>query len=105
MVHERWAHHFFATHFLSSRPRVSSLRGAVSGRFSLAWTVLLGAVSGHGVRPTNLPRESARHRSLSPRAGCETLSSRLSPHGCALHVGRRQRGPPTGASSPTSHRY
>jgi hypothetical protein len=65
MVHERWPHHFFATHFLPSRPRVSSLGGAVSGRFSLAWTVLLGAVSGHGVRPTNLPRESARHRSLS----------------------------------------
>src|ERR1035437_6875766 len=88
-----WAQHFFSTHFLSSRPPVSSLRGAVSGRFSLAWAVLLGTVSGHGVRPTTLPRESARHRSLSPRAGCETLSSRLSPHGCALHVGRRQRGP------------
>src|SRR5205809_5017966 len=56
--------HFFATHGLFSTARVSSLCGTISGWLQGTEFFLSGSVSLSGLRPTNLPRKSPRHRSL-----------------------------------------
>ena len=64
MAHESGPHRLLTIDQLSSRPGVPSLRPALSGRSPAARFHLLGPVSGDGLRPVDLSRESARHRSL-----------------------------------------
>ena len=52
---------------------------------------LRGAVPGHGLRPADLPREPARHRSVFVGAGGEALPHGLSRTDSALDAGRCQR--------------
>jgi len=58
-------------------------------------TVLLGAVSGMAFAQLTYARVCATSK-LSPRVGRETLSSRLSPHGCALDAPPQRRRPVAG---------
>jgi hypothetical protein len=64
MAHEPGPHRLLAVDQRSSRPGVSSLRRALSGRPPTAGVLLLAPVFDNGFRPTHLPREFARHRSL-----------------------------------------
>src|SRR5713226_4606514 len=64
MAHESGPHRFFAIDQLPSRPGVSPLRRALSGRHPAARIFLLGSVSGHGLRATDLSGKFARHRGL-----------------------------------------
>src|SRR5271169_5382233 len=58
----------------------------------LGWISILErrALSGHGVRPVDLPGEPARHRNLLVGAGLETLFHGLPRTGAALNAGRCQ---------------
>src|SRR6266849_5304667 len=65
MAHESGPHRLFAIDQLPSRPGVPPLRRALSGRPPAARIFLLGSVSGHGLRATDLSGKFARHRGLS----------------------------------------
>src|SRR5450631_67865 len=64
MAHESGPHSLLAIDQLSSRSGVPPVRPALSGRPSAARLHLLGSVSGDGLRPVDLSRKPARHRSL-----------------------------------------
>src|SRR5438445_2262277 len=91
MAHESGPYGFLAVDQLSSRPGVPALRRALSGRPAAARAQLLGSVSGDGLRPVDLSRESARHRSLFGFVAGQAVSLRIPWQGGALDPGRRQR--------------
>src|SRR3974377_1428920 len=91
MAHESGPHRLLAVGQLSSGPGVSSLRRALSGRPAAAGILLLESVLGDGFRPTHLPRESARHRSLLAFLAGQALSLGIPWQRGALHPGRRER--------------
>src|SRR5216683_2229249 len=74
MAHESGPHCLFAVDQLSSLPRFPSLRRSLSGRPAAARLHLLGSVSGDGLRPVDLSRESARHRGLFGFVAGQALS-------------------------------
>ena len=67
------------------------VRRALRWRQGRSHTDLCGAVPGHGLRPTDLPREPARHRSVFVGPGGEALPHGLSRADSALDAGRCQR--------------
>src|SRR5258707_1236109 len=71
---------------LSSCKSISPVRPTLSRRLQTQKLLLLGPVSLHGFRATNLSRESARYRSLPARATDQTLPSRHSRPGLAQHL-------------------
>src|SRR3989442_10205131 len=91
MAHESGAYRLLAIDQLSSRPRVPSLRRALSGRPAATRPHLLGSVSGDGLRPVDLSRESTRHRSLFTLVAGQALSLGIPWPGSALDAGGRQR--------------
>src|SRR5216684_1256023 len=80
-----------STHQLSFPQRIQPLRSALSGQQERALILLLGSVSDHGFRPTNLSRELARHRSVSRGATPQTLSCGFQWPGETFHSSQRQR--------------
>src|SRR5712664_490764 len=82
-----------STHQFSFAQRIQSLRQSLRWQQGRALVPLLGSVSDHGFCPTNLPREFARHRSLSASARPQALSLWLPWSQQAGHAGRRQRDP------------
>src|SRR5437868_12411837 len=91
MAHESGPHRLLAVDQLSSRPGVSSLRRALSGRLPAARPHLLGPVLGHGLCPVDLSRKSARHRSLFGFVAGQAVSPGIPWQGGALDPGRCQR--------------
>src|ERR1019366_7852499 len=74
MAHESGPDRLLAIDQLSSRPGVPSLRRTLSRRPPAARLHLLGSVSGDGLCPVDLSRESARHRSLFGFVAGQTVS-------------------------------
>src|ERR1035441_2591067 len=91
MAHESGAHRLLAIDQLSSRPRVPSLRRALSGRPAAARPHLLGSVSGDGLRPVDLSGEFARHRNLFTFVAGQSLSLGIPWQGGAFDAGGRER--------------
>src|SRR5664280_3169655 len=91
MAHESGPHRLLAIDQLSSRPGVPSLRRALSGRPAAARLQLLGSVSGDGLRPVDLSRKSARHRSLLGFVTGQAVSLGISWQGGALDAGGCER--------------
>src|SRR5436190_21634713 len=91
MAHESGPYGFLAVDQLSSRPGVPALRRALSGRPAATKPHLLGSVSGDGLRPVDLSRESARHRSLFGFVAGQALSPGIPWQGGALDAGGRER--------------
>src|SRR5664280_3051867 len=77
--------------YISSRPGVSSLRRALLGRPPAARFHLLGPVSGDGLRPVDLSRKSARHRSLLGFVTGQAVSLGIPWQGGALDAGGCER--------------
>src|SRR6266571_7263622 len=89
---EFWQIDLCTTDGLSSCKSISPLRSVLSRRLQTQKLFLLGPVSVHGLRATNLSRESARYRSLPARATDQALSSWHSRPGLAQHPGSCQLG-------------
>src|SRR5271167_225696 len=64
---------------------------SLSRRLSAEDFLLLGSVSGNGVRAVDLPRQSARYRSLPAFDAGQALPHGIPRQGGALYPGRRQR--------------
>src|SRR6266496_4093485 len=82
-----------ATHQLSLAPRIQSLCGSLRRPQARATVLMLGPIPDHGVCPINLPREFARHRSVSASSRPQALSLWLQWSNQTFHAGRRQRDP------------
>ena len=66
--------HIRSNHEVSFSRRVRSMRSALRWEPIHQALLLLGSVSGHGLRPTDLSREPSRHRSLSGNTAQQALS-------------------------------
>src|SRR4030095_7119991 len=93
MADEWWQIDLFTTDGLSTLDPVPRMRGPLPGRLQTQELLLLGPVSLHGFRPTNLPRKLARYRSLSTCQPDQALSYGHSRSRLAQHPGQRQLGP------------
>src|SRR5207245_4616650 len=91
MARETAPHRLFAIDQLPSRPGVPPLRRALSGRPPAARIFLLGSVSGHGLRATDLSGKFARHRGLSAFDAGQAVPPGIPRQGGALDAGRRER--------------
>src|SRR6184192_243768 len=80
-----------STHQLSFAQRIQSLRRSLRRPQARATVLMLGPISDHGFCPINLPREFARHRSVSASPRPQALSLWLSWSHQAFYVGRCQR--------------
>src|SRR6266568_139072 len=80
-----------STHQLSSIQRIQSLCGPLRRQQARATVLMLGPIPDHGFCPINLPREFARHRSVSASPRSQALSLWLSWSRQAFYVGRCQR--------------
>src|ERR1700720_2350347 len=89
---EQWQDPFRPTDGFSAVEHVHPDCRAVRRRSAGADAVLRRALSGHGIRAVDLPRESTRHRNLLVGADLETLFHGLPRSGAALDAGRCQRG-------------
>src|SRR5712672_1560251 len=85
---EPWQDTFHPTDGFSAVEHVHADCRAVRWRSAGADAVLRRALSGHGVRPVDLPGEPARHRNLLLGAGLETLFHGLPRSGAALDADR-----------------
>src|SRR6266849_1934804 len=92
LLDECWPIDLFTTGGLSSYVRVPPMRCALQGRLQTQEFLLLGPVSLHGLRPANVPRKLARHRSLSAGQPNQALSHGHSRSRLAQHAGQRQLG-------------
>src|SRR5271156_1138377 len=88
MWDEYWTHRVLPTDRVPSPPRVSKVRSPLRWRSLSEKSVLLGSVSGGGVRSVNLPRQSSRHRSLPALCQWQTLPHGVPRQGGTLDVGR-----------------
>src|SRR5712692_1364246 len=73
--------------------RISPLRGALSRQLQNHELLLLGSVSQHGVCPTDLSRESQRHRSVLASSSGQALSHGHSEPDLSKYLGPCQSGP------------
>src|ERR1700730_8450175 len=89
---EQWQDAFHPTDGFSAVEHVHPDCRAVRRRSAGADAVLRRALSGHGVRPVDLPGEPARHRNLLVGAGLETLFHGLA---SAIRCGARRWPMPT----------
>ena len=84
-------------HRICATDRASAPQGISQVRRSLSWgplrkeLLLLGSVSGDGLRPTHLSREPARHRDLPGRGGRQAVPHGYSQQCGAFDAGRCQR--------------
>src|SRR6266852_1835393 len=92
LLDECWPIDLFTTGGLSSCVRVSPMRCPLQGRLQTQEFLLLGPVSLHGLRPANISRKLARHRSLSAGQSNKALSHGHSWSRLAQHAGQRQLG-------------
>src|SRR5260370_7316269 len=92
LLDECWPIDLFTTGGLSSCVRVSPMRCPLQGRLQTQEFLLLGPVSLHGLRPANVSRKLARHRSLSAGQSNKALSHGHSWSRLAQHAGQRQLG-------------
>ena len=76
MRHEFWPHCIFTIDRLSSGSRVSSVCQSLPWRSPSAGVLLLGSVSGDGLRSTDLPRELAGHRRVARSTLADANESR-----------------------------
>src|ERR1700739_2636736 len=90
MVDACWADRLCTTARIRASQGIPEVRHSIQRRLSLARILLLGSVSVHGVRSTDLPRESTRYRGVSARGGRQALSHGVPWQGGALYAGRRQ---------------
>src|ERR1017187_1851092 len=74
---------------LSAGSRVPPLCGPLRRRCATAGLLLLGSVSGDGLRPTDLPGRPSRHRSMPAIFGRQAVPHGLPRPRVTLHVGRR----------------
>src|SRR5713226_7850204 len=93
LLDECWPIDLFTTDGLSSSSRVSPMRCALQRRLQAQDLFVLGPISLHGVRPANVPRKFARHRSLSASQPNQALSHGHPGSSLAQHTGQRQLGP------------
>src|SRR3954454_8145619 len=71
---ECWQIDLLTINRVPSDSGVSPMCGPLSGRLQTQELLLLGPVSLYGLRPTNLSREPARHRSVPSFATSKALS-------------------------------
>src|SRR5438552_3626257 len=90
-IREPRTNHICSTHQLSFAQRIQSLRSPLRRQQARATVLMLGPISNHGFCPINLPREFARHRSVSASPRPQALSLRLQWSHQTFHAGRRQR--------------
>src|SRR5229473_1742911 len=91
MRDEHWAHRLLSVGRVPSPPTIPEVRRPI-WRWSLSEKfVLLGSVSGDGVRSVDLPRESSRHRSVPSFRQRQALPHGIPRQGGALDLGRCQR--------------
>src|SRR6516162_6279519 len=91
MVDESWPNRLFATARAPTAQGVSEVRHPIRWRFSLERVLLLGSVSGNGIRSVDLSRESTRHRGVPTLDRMQSLSHGI-PWQCGpFDAGRRQR--------------
>ena len=91
MVHEPRPHRILPVDQLPSGSRIPPLRKPLRWGSPMARLLLLGSVPLDGVRPADLPRKPARHRSVPAFARRQALPHGIPLPGGALHTGRRQR--------------
>src|SRR5438034_2366084 len=80
-----------SNHAVSFSRRVRSMRSALRWEPIHKALLLLGSVSLHGLRPTDLSREPSRHRSLSGNTAPQALSLRAQRTSEAILACRCQR--------------
>src|SRR6267378_4190801 len=85
------SHCICATGQISFPQRIQPLRGALWGQQECSFILLLGSISHHGFRATDISRKLARHRSLSRGPAAKALSLRLQWPRQTCHSGRCQR--------------
>src|ERR671918_547164 len=76
MAHEHRSNGFRPSHDVFPRVPLPKIRPALSRQPSRAVVLLSGSISLHGVRPTDLSRQFARHRNLPAYSSTQTLSCR-----------------------------
>ena len=82
-----------STHGLRPSARLRRLRAAIRWRSPSARLHLSGSVSLLGIRATDLPRESARHRDVSPGPRAQAVSCGVPWPSLSEHIGRCQPRP------------
>src|SRR5438445_13009703 len=88
MRDEHWAHRLLSVGRVPSPPTIPEVRRPI-WRWSLSEKfVLLGSVSGDGIRSVDLPRESSRHLSLPRFHRQQALPHGIQRQGSALDVAR-----------------
>src|SRR5271165_848012 len=91
VAYASWSDGVRAVDGFHSRTPVSPLRRALSRQLHGHQLFLLGPVPVHGLCPTHLSREPARHRNLPASFGAAPLPCGDSRPGLAQHLGRCQR--------------
>src|SRR3990172_9771625 len=91
MTHESRTHRLCATGGASSTQGVSKMRRPLSRRLLSQELLLLGSVSGDGVRSVDLPGKLARHRGMSSFRARQTVSHGVPRSSGALDVGGCER--------------
>src|SRR5262245_32738580 len=91
---EFWPNDLCTTNGLSSYLRVSPLRRTLPRQLQTQELLLLGSISVHGLRATDLSREPARYRSLSACESNQALSSghsrsRFTQYACECQLSAR----------------
>src|SRR5437773_12516651 len=90
MPHESWPNRLFPIAPASTSQTISKVRSSLWRRFLREEPLLLGLVTCHGVRTTDLPREPAGPRSLPAIDRRQTVSYGLPQCGRELHACRCQ---------------
>src|ERR1700687_5287888 len=91
MRDELWPHGVCATRRAFTSQGVSQVRGPLSWGPLREELLLLGSVSGDGVRPAYLSREPAGYRNLLGRGGRQAVPHGIPHERGALDASRRQR--------------
>src|SRR6516162_1522270 len=91
MRHELWPHRVCTADRASAPQGVSQVRGPLSWKPLREKLLLLGSVSGHGLRPAHLSRKPTRHRDLPGGGGRQAVPHGLPQPGGTLDAGRCQR--------------
>src|SRR5659263_98406 len=91
MVDEPWPHRLLSTDRTCAKQGIPEMCGPVSWRRPPARLLLLGSVSGNGLRPVDLSRKPARHRSVSTLDRWQALSHGISRQDGAHDIGRCER--------------
>ena len=91
MAHEYRENNIFSNHSTFAASRIPKMRQPLQRRLQDPKLFMPRSVSGDGLRPTDLPRKSSGHRSLSPSNAHETLPHGYSRGHRSKYIGPNQR--------------